>query len=180
MLDDVQEAPGNLPLLEFVLTELWEKRRGGRFLHEAYAAMGGVQGAIAHRADEVWVRLTPVEQEATRRVFGQLVRLGEGTDDMRRRATAAEVGELAPPVVQRLADARLLVTGRDQATGEDTLEVAHEALIWHWERLRGWLDQDREFLLWHQRLRGTLAEWQRTGHDAGVLLRGAPLAGRSA
>ena len=28
ILDDVGDEPGNLPLLEFVLTELWEKRRG--------------------------------------------------------------------------------------------------------------------------------------------------------
>jgi hypothetical protein len=176
LLDDVQEAPGNLPLLEFVLAELWEKRRGRRLFHDAYEAMGAVRGAIAARADETFARLTPAEQEATRRAFLQLVRPGEGTEDTRRRATMAEVGEAARPVVLRLAEARLLVTGRDEVTGEETIEVAHEALIQQWGRLRGWLDQDRELLLRHQRLRGALAEWERTGRDPGVLLRGAPLA----
>jgi WD40 repeat protein len=176
ILEDVEKEPGNLPLMEFVLTEMWGKRRGRLLLHEAYEAMGGVQGAIAQRADEVFARLTSQEQKTAHRVFLHLVRPGQGTADTRRRAVFAEVGEVARPVVQRLADARLLVTGRDEAMRQETLEVAHEALIRHWERLRGWLDQDREFLLWHQRLRGAEAEWKRTGQDAGVLLRGAPLA----
>jgi formylglycine-generating enzyme required for sulfatase activity len=75
-----------------------------------------------------------------------------------------------------LAKQRLLVTGRDDSTGEETIEVAHEALIQHWSRLRQWLDEDRDFLIWLERLKGALGEWQRTGHDADVLLRGAPLA----
>jgi hypothetical protein len=176
ILDNIDQAPGNLPSLEFVLAELWETRRRGQLRHETYEAMGKLQGAIAQRADETFARLTPVDQEAARRVFLQLVRPGEGTADTRRRATWAEVGDAVRPVVQVLADARLLVTGRDEATGEQTLEVVHEALIRHWRRLQSWLDQDREFLLWHQRLRGAVAEWERTEHDAGGLLRGAPLA----
>ena len=94
---------------------------------------------MARRADAVLTRLAPLEQEATRRVFLLLVRPGEGTDDTRRRASLAEVGKAAWPVVQWLADARLLVTGRDEATGQETVEVSHEALIRQWERLRGWL-----------------------------------------
>jgi WD40 repeat protein len=175
ILDNIDQAPGNLPLLELVLTELWETRRGGHLLHDTYEAMGELQGAIARRADETFERLTPMDQEAARRVFLQLVPPGEGTADTRRWATYADVGDAVRPVVQDLADARLLVTGRDEATGEETLDVAHEALIRHWDRLRNWLDQDWEFLLWHQRLRGAVAEWEHTEHDAGVLLRGAPL-----
>jgi WD40 repeat protein len=175
ILDDVEKEPGRLPLMEFVLTGLWEKRHGGRLLHAVYEAMGGVQGAIAQRANEVLKRLTPLEQQVTRRIFVQLVQPGEGTDYTRRRASFAEVGEAARPVVQQLADARLLVTGRDEVTGEEIVEVAHEALTRNWSQFRAWLAEDREFLLWHQRLRGALTDWERTGHDTGVLLRGAPL-----
>jgi hypothetical protein len=175
ILDDVREEPGNLPLLEFVLTELWEKRHGGRLQHDAYEAMGEIRGAIAHRADAVYTPLTPLEQEATRRVFLLSVRPGEGTDDTRRRASFMEVGEAAWPVVQQLTDARLLVTGRDEATGQEMVEVAHEALIRTWTRLRSWLQADREFLLWRQRLRTALAEWERTGRDEGTVLRSTPL-----
>jgi hypothetical protein len=176
MLDDVGEEPGNLPLLEFALTALWETRGEGRLRHAAYEALGAVQGAIARRAEEMFARLTSLEQAATRRIFLQLVRPGEQTEDTRRRATFADVGEAVRPVVHQLADARLLVTGRDPISGEETIEVAHEALIGNWARLRQWLDDDREFLLWRQRLRVAVTEWQHTEPDEGALLRGARLA----
>jgi KaiC/GvpD/RAD55 family RecA-like ATPase len=185
ILDDVGEEPGNLPLLEFALTELWARRQAGRLTHAAYEEIGGIAGAIAQRAEEVFGGFTPEEQEAARRVLTRLVRVArpeEGTEDTRRRATLAELspsqvgkGPGVRAVVKALADARLVVTGRDEATGEETVEVAHEALIRGWERLRRWLDEDREFLLWRQRLRVALEEWQRTGRDEGALLRGAPL-----
>jgi hypothetical protein len=120
ILNNVGEEPGNLPLLEFALTELWEERHGGQLLHATYEAMGEVQGAIARRAEEAFEHLTLLEQDAARRVFMQLVRPGEQTEDTRRRATFAEVGETARPVVQRLADTRLVVTGHDQTTHEET------------------------------------------------------------
>jgi hypothetical protein len=176
ILDDVREEPGNLPLLEFALTVLWEARRGNQFLHETYEAMGSLRGAIARRAEETFTRLTPLEQAAVRRIFLQVVRPGEQTEDTRRRATFADIGEALRPVVQHLADARLLVTGRDESAGEEIIEIAHEALIGHWVRLRTWLDEDRAFLLWRQRLRDAIAGWRRTGQDEGGLLRVAPLA----
>jgi formylglycine-generating enzyme required for sulfatase activity len=136
-------------------------------------------------------------------VFTRLVRVArpeEGNKDTQKRTTLVELGEEARAVVKELARARLLVTGGEEsgeaelhdpaeAAGEmsfedadvdfsvrNTVEVAHEALIRGWDRLRGWLDEDREFLLWQQLLRSAVAEWERTGHDAGTLLRGTPLA----
>lgn len=78
--------------------------------------------------------------------------------------------------MQSLADARLMTTGRDEATGQETVEVAHEALIRGWERLRRWVEEDREFLTWRQRLEATLREWERLERDEGALLRGGRLA----
>jgi len=75
-----------------------------------------------------------------------------------------------------LTDARLLVTGRDEATKRETVEVAHEALIRSWERLQTWLGKDREFLLWLLRLQIEKTEWQHSRYDEGILLRGALLA----
>lgn len=175
ILNDVREEPGNLPLLEFVLTELWGKRQGSRLLHEAYESMGGVQGAIACRAEELFSRLTDPERKAVRGVFVQLVKAGEGVEVTRRRVAVNQVPESAQPLVNRLADARLLVTGLDAATGVETVEVAHEALIRSWGRLRGWVDEDREFLLWSQRLDVAVEQWERSDHDTATLLRGAPL-----
>jgi hypothetical protein len=176
LLDDVGQEPGNLPLLEFALTTLWERRRGGQLLHQVYDDMGRVQGAVAQQAEAAFQKLAPLEQQAATRVFLELVQTGECTEDTRRRAGFQEMGEGARDLVQKLADDRLLVTGRDEATGQETVEVAHEALIRHWGRLQGWLNADREFLLWRQRLRHDLEDWQRTGGDEGALLRGASLA----
>ncbi len=77
--------------------------------------------------------------------------------------------------MQELADARLVVTGRD-AAGQETVEVAHEALIAGWGRLRGWMEEDRTFRAWQERLRASLRSWQASEQDDGALLRGAPLA----
>jgi len=176
ILEDVAEEPGGLPLLEFALTELWERRRAGLLTHEAYEQIGGVAGAIARRAEAEYDCLNEEEKQLARRVFLRLVAPGERTEDTRRRATLAELGKEARPVVKALADARLVTTGRDEATGQETVEVAHEALIRGWERLRGWVDEDREFLTWRKRLEVALREWQRLGRDEGALLRGRRLA----
>jgi formylglycine-generating enzyme required for sulfatase activity len=134
--------------------------------------MGGVRGAMARRADEVYESLPAGQQEVARRVALELVRPGRGTEDTRRRAPFALLGESARPVVDRLARERLVVTDRDPATGEETVEVAHEALIRHWGRLRGWVQEDREFLVWKQKLALSREEWERSGHHVGLLLPG--------
>ncbi len=168
-----------MPLLEFALTELWTRRQGGLLTHVAYEDIGEVVGAIAQQAEKIFKYFTPEQQKTVRLVFSRLVRVArpeEGGEDTRQRANLGDLDAKAQQVAQALTDARLLVTGRDEATGEETVEVAHEALIRNWARLRSWLDEDREFLLWRQRLRADLAEWLHTKRDEGTLLRGALLA----
>lgn len=175
ILDDVGEEPGNLPLLEFALTALWDRQTKRQLTHAGYEAVNGVKGALTRHADAIFAKLTPAEQETARHLFTQLVRPGERTEVTRRLALRSELQPADWRLAQRLADARLVVTGRD-AAGRETAEVAHEALIRDWERLRHWLDADREFLFWQQRLRNGLRQWQASDQDDGALLRGAPLA----
>jgi WD40 repeat protein len=175
ILDDVGDEPGNLPLLEFALTTLWERMDKGRLSHEAYEAIGRVAGALARYADEVFEGLSLSEREDARRVFIQLVRPGEGTEDTRRLATRTELGEVDWPLVRRLADARLVVTTQDPA-GQERVEVVHEALIRGWGQLREWMAANRAFRLWQERLRAALNQWAASGQDEGALLRGVPLA----
>ena len=99
----------------------------------------------------------------------------EGAEDTKRRITLAEVDATMQALVYKLADARLLVTGRDEQSGSETVEVAHEALIRGWAELKIWLNSDREFLLWRQRLRSLVANWLASKQDEGALLRGALL-----
>jgi WD40 repeat protein/DNA-binding SARP family transcriptional activator len=175
ILDDVGEKPGNLPLLEFTLTQLWEGQTDGWLTHADYEAMGCVEGALAAYADQVYADLDPTEQERARQALVQLVQPGEGTEDTRRIATHEELGDETWSLIQRLADKRLVVTGSD-AQGRETAEVVHEALIQKWGRFQEWMDTDRAFREWQERLRNSLRQWRESGQDEGALLAGAPLA----
>jgi WD40 repeat protein/DNA-binding SARP family transcriptional activator len=174
ILDDVGEEPGNLPLLEFALTLLWERQTYGWMTHAGYEEIGRVEGALARYADEAYGELDESERDQARQVFVQLVRPGEGTEDTRRVATRAELGDVKWTLVRHLADQRLAVTGRDEA-GTETAEVVHEALIQGWGLLRGWMEADRAFRTWQERLRAALRGWEASEGDEGALLRGAPL-----
>jgi len=176
LLDDVGDEPGNLPLLEFALTLLWERLDFGWLTHAAYEAIGRVEGALARYAQEVYEALPEVDRQAARRVFTQLVQPGEGTEDTRRVATYGELGEETRSLVQYLADQRLVVTGRDAASGTEAVEVVHEALIRSWGQLQAWMTEDRAFRTWQERLRIGVHMWESTDHDEGALLRGVSLA----
>ncbi|WP_051424479.1 WD40 repeat domain-containing protein [Aphanizomenon flos-aquae] len=175
ILNDVESEPGNLPLLEFALTLLWEKRTNKQLTHAAYETIGEVQGALTSYTDKKYNELNPDEREQVRRIFVQLVRPGEEAEDTRRLATKAELGEANWSLVKKLADARLVVTSQN-ATNQETVEVAHEALIRNWGELRQWMNKDRVFRAWQERLRVTKKQWEATNRDPGSLLRGAALA----
>ncbi len=175
ILDGVESEPGNLPLLEFALTELWQRRQGQQLTHVAYTEIGEVQGALARHANEEYHKLSEAQREQMRRIFIQLVRPGEGTEDTRRLATKAELGAVNWALVKQLADARLVVTSRSEKAQVETVEVVHEALIRNWGELRGWMDTDRVFRAWQERLRGAMGQWQETDKDEGSLLRGVAL-----
>ena len=104
----------------------------------------------------------------------QLLQPGWGTEDTRRVARQDEIGEENWSLVQHLADKRLVVTNRD-ASGLETVEIVHEALIQRWERLKAWMDADRAFRTWQETLRAGIHQWQTANCDEGGLLRGVPL-----
>jgi WD40 repeat protein len=176
ILDDVGEEPGNLPLLEFALTLLWDRQEGGALTHAGYDALGGVDGAIARYAEQVYLEeLSPADREAARRLLVQLVEPGLATAQIRRVARRTELDPIRWQLAQRLATARLLVASRDSA-GVETVELVHEALIPGWGRLREWMDIDHAFRAWQERLRDNVKAWQGSGRDTGGLLRGVALA----
>jgi serine/threonine protein kinase len=174
ILDDVESEPGTLPLLEFALTELWQRRNRKQLTHVAYEKMGEVKGVLSCYADAKYYNLRDEDKEKVRRIFIQLVRLGEGTEDTRRLATKAELGEASWGLVKELADARLVVTSRN-AEDQETVEVVHEALIRNWSQLRQWMQTDRSFRAWQDRLRIAIYQWKQTQRDEGALLRGVLL-----
>lgn len=173
LLDDVGQEPGNLPLLQFALAELWSRRSGYVITHEDYDAIGRVSGALASYADLVYAQLTEDEQATARRLLIQLVQPGDETGDTRRPALRAELSDAAWALAQKLADLRLVVTGHGD--GGESVELVHEALIRSWAQLREWMDEDRDFRRWQQRLRTYLQQWIASDREDDALLRGVVL-----
>ena len=182
MVTDVATEPGALPLLQYALTELYERREGTILTRAAYHDIGGVSGALAGRAEEVFAGLTEEAQEGARQLFLRLVALGEGAEDTRRRVDRAELAamEIDQEAVNEPIDAfgssRLLSFDRDPRTGAPTIEVAHEALLREWARLRRWIDSAREDVRQHRRLAAAAREWDDSDRDSSFLLRGGHLA----
>lgn len=179
ILQDVGHEPGALPLLSHALLETWQRRQGRTMTLSGYISSGGVRGAIAETAETVFSDQFNHEQQAiARRIFLRLTELGDetATGDTRRRATINELImkpeelDATQLVLKALADARLVTTS------EDSVQIAHEALIREWPTLRGWLEDNREGLRLHRQLTEAAQEWQTSGYEPGFLFRGARLA----
>lgn len=181
LLDDVVNKPGSLPLLQFALREMWARLGNRRITRASYDAIGGVEGALAQRAQAIFEVRTEKGEDAHavtvfRRLFTRLVTLGEGAEDTRRIVGREELGLEAWALAQSLAgeDNRLVVTSA-QAPEHETAEVVHEALIRNWPTLIDWITRDRAFHSWLRQLKPRVDEWRNHPEDEGTLLRGGPL-----
>ncbi len=174
---EVEEQPGALPLLQYALTELFGSRTSDLMTVPGYRATGGVLGALATRAEELYGQLDRVGREAARQVFLRLVTVQETAEDTRRRVQKRELRALGvdpqmlDQVLERFGEYRLLTFDRDPLTRGPTVEVAHEALLTEWGRLRDWITERREDLLLHRRLAEAVAEWEASSKSAEFLLQ---------
>jgi len=181
LLADVVGQPGALPLFQYTLTMLFDKRTADLVTLDDYEAMGGLRGAITQRADDLMAELSASEQDIAHQLFLRLVTVTEDGDWSRRRVLASELVSLRLDLValQRVIEAfdsqRLLALSRDHVTGSPTVEVAHEALISQWPRFRAWIDEDRHSVHMLTHLRNASYAWEAGGEDAGDLYRGARL-----
>ena len=182
IVSDVSQQHGSLPLLQFALTELFERREGYNLTQAAYQESGGVLGALARKADELYDQLDVVSQEVARQMFLRLVSLGDSTEDTKRRILQAEFingipdnKQVARDVLDKFLRQRLLTADYEPQTRAPTIEIAHEALIRVWERLHNWLDTNRDELRLYQRLGAATGEWLNTGRDPSFLASGARL-----
>ncbi|HEX2089976.1 MAG TPA: AAA family ATPase [Actinomycetota bacterium] len=178
---DVTDQPGALPLLQYALTELFEHRRGNTLTLDAYRAVGGVAGALVRRAESVYDELDDEQKRAARQLFLRLTTSVDDTEFTRRRVRRTEVtsvqGQAAPmeSAIEAFGAARLLSLDRDPLTGNPTVEVAHEALLSEWTRLREWLAAAREELLTQHRLAVAARDWLDAGRDPSFLASGSRL-----
>ncbi|MFC1960706.1 protein kinase [Chloroflexota bacterium] len=178
---DVGHQPGTLPLLQYALTELFECSENLSLSVDAYRATGGVLGALTRRADELYLQQDAAGQETIRQVFLQLVNPGEGTEDMRRRVPLRELASLGEheeetqAIIESFGKYRLLTFDCEIHTRIPLVEIAHDALIRDWERLKNWLVESRDELKLHRQLASFARDWQDAQKDASFLLRGTRL-----
>lgn len=170
LVDAVIGQPGDLPLLQFVLEQLWTNRDGHTICWSEYARIGELKGAISKHAEECYKELDDRGMGAVvREVFSRLIHLGDGEEDTKRRILIRELTDMglqANVVIDRLVAARLLTAH------ETEIEISHEVLIRGWERLQGWLVEDRQFLLWRQRMNNVAVLWDKNSRSSDLLLSG--------
>jgi class 3 adenylate cyclase/WD40 repeat protein len=173
LLAEVVGEPGALPLLSTALLELWERRDGRTLRVAAYVETGGVRGAVAHLAEDVYGGLDEPQQAAARGVMLRLAGPGEGDSIVRRRVPLSEFDASGNPDVRAVLDA--FTARRLLTVSEGTVEVAHEALLREWPRLQDWIEEDRAGLRIRAHLAGAAREWEEGGEDPAELYRGTRL-----
>lgn len=173
-------APDALPLLEFTLEELYQRREQNLLTWKAYQELGGLSGAIAKRAQEVFESLNAdLRQDSARWIFGELVTLdGDQKGPATRRRASRELLEKAhpgaPQFLRAFVAAQLLVTSSED--GVPTITLAHEALTTHWPVLRDWISDHRELLQARTRLESATRLWANAGRSPKLLLAEGRLA----
>ena len=188
IIREAGNQPGTLPLLQYALSELFEKREGRTLTNKAYQEIGGVLGALGRSAEAIYANLNEAGQSAARQLFLRLVTLGEGTGDTRRRVLREElenltldrgqqtaVGDPLSIVMDLFGKARLLTFDHDPITRSATVEVAHEALLREWTRLGEWLSESRSDIRLQRQLAALVSEWKNSGRDTSFLLAGTRL-----
>ncbi len=174
LVEETAGRTGGLPLLSTTLLELWERRSGDRLTIRAYERTGGVNGAVARLAERAYDRLSPAEAAVARNMLVRLAGAGEAEVAVKRQVPLAELDLGRDAAARRVLD--VLTANRLVTVGGDTVEVAHEALLREWPRLRGWLEQDAEARRLHRHITLAAREWDAGGRDPGELYRGARLA----
>ncbi|MEO0987064.1 MAG: pentapeptide repeat-containing protein [Cyanobacteria bacterium J06639_14] len=189
ILSDIAGAPGSLPLLQYTLKELWQQRQGNQLVLSTYLELGRINGTLDKRATEIYNSFEVAEQQTVRHIFQQLTQLGEGTEDTRRRVFQADLvaepkhpSERVQQVIERLSnpDKRLLVTSEVVSKGETSermaiVDVAHEALIRHWQLLRQWIEQNRDLLRQQRKIEASAVAWREQGRKREYLIQGRQL-----
>jgi WD40 repeat protein/serine/threonine protein kinase len=178
---EVYYQPGVLPLLQYTLTELFEQRERRTLTTAAYKYLGGTVGALAKRAEEIFDEQDKAGRTAIRQMFLRLVSIDERAEETKRRVHRAELlsittaEDVMDEVIETYAAYRLLTLDHDPISRRPTVEMAHEAILHEWTRLRIWLDESRHDIRQQRLLAAAADEWQGAGKDLSFLLHGARL-----
>ncbi|GGS82010.1 nSTAND1 domain-containing NTPase [Streptomyces cinerochromogenes] len=166
---------GALPLVSHALLATWRHREGDTLTVAGYESTGGIQGAVARTAEDAFAQLYPAEQQTIRRILSRLVHVSDGTGATRRRVRRTELMAQSSDAAGADTALDVFVRARLVTVDSDSVEIAHEALLHSWPRLRDWISADRAGLLVRQRLGHAAAAWEREGRDPSALYRGTRL-----
>jgi DNA-binding SARP family transcriptional activator/ABC-type glycerol-3-phosphate transport system substrate-binding protein len=176
LVTEVADRPGALPLFQYTLTELFDRRAGATITLHDYRELGGVRGVVARRAEGTFESLDGVARSTCREVFLRLVTLGDEGEVGRRRAKRRELDlPAAETVLARFGAARLLSFDRDARSGDPTVEVAHESVLHAWPRLQRWIENSQHDLLVQRSVAAAAAEWAASDRDPDYLMSGTRL-----
>ncbi|HEY3427954.1 MAG TPA: BMP family ABC transporter substrate-binding protein, partial [Acidimicrobiia bacterium] len=177
LMADVGEEAQALPLLQYTLTELFDRRQGKTLDLGSYGVLGGLEGALTTRTDHLFETFDADGQEVAQRLLLQMVRYDRGSEPTRRRVPLDDLRQLGEidEVLGTLIANRLLTADRDAMTGKATIQVTHEALLEGWDRLRGWIELHSNDLQRRSALSAAAAEWKASGDDPDYLLTGGRL-----
>ncbi|MBC7291159.1 MAG: winged helix-turn-helix domain-containing protein, partial [Actinotalea sp.] len=171
LLRDVAGQAGPLPLLSHALAETWRRRDGAVLTVEAYEESGGIAGAVARSAERLYENLRASDRYLCRSLLLRLVVPAPDGIATRRRLPLSSLGHEPgrERVLAELVGARLLTADRG------TVEIAHEALVNAWPRLRSWLDEEGAGLRVMRHLVASAEGWEALGRPVSELYRGARL-----
>ncbi len=172
-----QGRASNLPMIQYALTDLFDRAGGDTLTLQGLEAAGGIGGALAGRADDTFEQLAEGQRTAVRQVFLRLVHIDADGTTFRRRAQMVELDAFDPDlsVIDAFLRARLLTVDRTR-NGERTVEIAHEAILREWPTLRSWVDEAADSIRRHRQLAEAAQEWTSAGHPDSMLLAGGRLA----
>ncbi|MBL8050089.1 MAG: SUMF1/EgtB/PvdO family nonheme iron enzyme [Anaerolineales bacterium] len=171
MLEDVDGAPGAMPLLQHTLWELWNRRHGRWLSVNEYRAFGGVKQAITNTAESLYIKLNEIEQKQMRNIF---LRLSNFDIRANKRHTGKRVfledlipyntnPDLTLRLLDKLINARLIIKSTNQKRIE--VEIAHDALIYYWERLQIWLNEDVPSYNLQYQLHDRVHQWESSNYE---------------
>jgi DNA-binding winged helix-turn-helix (wHTH) protein/tetratricopeptide (TPR) repeat protein len=171
LISAARSGPDTLPLLQYCLQELYRLRSAdGELSHASFHQLGGLEGAIGARAEQVISALGPAQIAALPHVLSQLVLVAEdeATVTSRRVPWSALRSDAENKLVQALVDAHLFVS--DLQGGAPAFGIAHEALLRRWPRVVAWIEEHRQTLQVRSRISAQARRWQDSGRARDMLL----------
>lgn len=180
LVSQILGEPAGLPLLQFTLLELWQRRDRNRVTWADYRSLGGARNALGSCADRFYNGLLREDQQTVKRILLRMVRPGPGHETTSSRVPKESLFDLeardrVERVLSRLVEARLLKVSPGETPADDQVEVAHEALVRNWPTLVNWLEDERRNIEKRRWLTDRVDRWQRLKEETEGLLRGTDL-----